>query len=195
MPNWCENDLVISVPYFNEKEKEQEEKAKEQLKKCIDYMTGEHEDGKEIKRIDFNKVIPYPDIFKSQDLVAREQNKKRNEAIEKGMPHEEAWNKYPSIKDGFNSGGYEWCVKEWGTKWNATDIEVEDETDTNYIIHFSTAWAPPLPVIKELGKKFPLLEFDLRYFEMGAGFNGLLRIEQGEITVEKEAEYFGNRGG
>ena len=42
---------------------------------------------------------------------------------------------------------------------------------------------------------FPNLEFDLRYFESGAEFNGILRIVNGEVAADRRGEYFGTRGG
>jgi hypothetical protein len=49
----------------------------------------------------------------------------------------------------------EHCTR-WGTKWNAYDINVENEWDggdcSEMEIHFDTAWAPPHPVIKKLNE-------------------------------------------
>lgn len=53
---------------------------------------------------------------------------------------------------------YEWCIKNWGTKWNACDSWVEDD-----IIHFDTAWSPPIPVLIALSKKYPNNEFYLEF--------------------------------
>lgn len=44
---------------------------------------------------------------------------------------------------------YEWCPKNWGTKWNAYEVTVEDNTIT-----FDTAWNDPEPIIKLLLDKF-----------------------------------------
>lgn len=46
---------------------------------------------------------------------------------------------------------YDWCVNNWGTKWNACETEIID-SDT---IEFSTAWSAPLPIIIELSKRHP----------------------------------------
>ena len=43
---------------------------------------------------------------------------------------------------------YEWCVKNWGTKWNADTLSVSDDE-----IIFNTAWSPSEPIIKELSSK------------------------------------------
>lgn len=44
---------------------------------------------------------------------------------------------------------YDWCPKNWGTKWNAYEVTVEDNTIT-----FDTAWNDPAPIIKLLLEKF-----------------------------------------
>lgn len=59
-------------------------------------------------------------------------------------------------KDGFNSGGCEWCVTHWGTKWPASDTCIDEgATDQKAVLHFSTTWSPPRPVIVAASAKFP----------------------------------------
>jgi hypothetical protein len=50
-------------------------------------------------------------------------------------------------RDGYNSGGYEWCCTTWGYKWPASDIEVRESPDT-LSYQFQTLWRPPTFVIK-----------------------------------------------
>ena len=38
---------------------------------------------------------------------------------------------------------YDWCVSNWGTKWEASLYGVSRENDNSIIISFDTAWAPP----------------------------------------------------
>ena len=42
---------------------------------------------------------------------------------------------------------YDWCVENWGTKWNACEVQVSD-----YTIEFSTAWAFAEPVMRKLAE-------------------------------------------
>lgn len=58
------------------------------LKKMIDLVKGEGKGN----NLDFNKIIPYP-----KEYADRDKNSDR-------------W-------EGFNNGGYNWCVQNWGTKW------------------------------------------------------------------------------
>ena len=48
---------------------------------------------------------------------------------------------------------YDWSIANWGTKWNATTISVDDDTEA---IEFDTAWSMPEPVFKAIAKHTPL---------------------------------------
>jgi hypothetical protein len=52
-------------------------------------------------------------------------------------------------------------VEHWWTKTNAYDVTVGELTDTKAVIEFTTAWAPPIPVITALSKKNPTLTMTL----------------------------------
>lgn len=49
------------------------------------------------------------------------------------------------------SSWYEWCIANWGTKWNAYTVKEEDVD----IITFETAWSSPDPVIRKLSEMYP----------------------------------------
>lgn len=103
---------------------------------------------------DFNVLIPYPDNFKVLDDKRRE--------LEKTVGLHEAF----KVKDGYNSGGYEWCIANWGTKWNAYDIGFDYEA-----VYFQTAWATPLPIWVEISKRFPELQVIIEYADEDRGNN------------------------
>lgn len=169
MPNWCECDLTVSGPAAR-------------LQEFLGFAKGDN------NGLDFNRFIPYPEKFRRLDEATRE--------WERDHPRGD-WRERP--KDGFNSGGYEWCWKHWGTKWNAGRVETDSlltwGEDGEVELHFSTAWSPPLPVIRKASEKYPELQFELRYFERGCGFNGLYRCRAGEVLDDESGPYFGNRGG
>lgn len=56
---------------------------------------------------------------------------------------------------------YEWRCKNWGTKWNASDVFWGE-----YDVSFSTAWSPVTKLIKKLAKKFPNVEMEY-YWDAG----------------------------
>lgn len=45
---------------------------------------------------------------------------------------------------------YQWCNREWGTKWNTHDTEVIHQSDTALVVRFDTAWSSPTPIFDEL---------------------------------------------
>jgi len=156
------------------------------------------EEGRKVSLVAGN-IIPYPDKFKTQDKMALEKSNELVEMRKKAGYREmsarkqETWNKLNKadsyyIKDGFNSGGYEWCVKNWGTKWGF--VEVSDcAFSRSHQFWFDTAWSPPVPLIRSLGEQFPKLTFSLRYSESGNCFRGKLVIKKG-VCITDESQYY-----
>lgn len=146
-----------------------------------EFAKGKNDDGTDNAIVTSN-FIPYPKKFEQQDTDAREYHKKHG------------WGK-DSPKDGFNSGGYNWCVKEWGSKWGISNAELVDDTKESLQYSFDSAWSPVRPVVTKMGELFPELEFRYTYFECGCQFNGQLIVEKGKVTSDEQARYFGDRGG
>ncbi|PWB71532.1 MAG: hypothetical protein C3F07_13930 [Anaerolineales bacterium] len=126
MPNWAENELTITGPDVNK------------ILETIRSQSGEDED---VRILDFNTIIPYPQIYRDMDKRAEEyreklhaianddpQRKQKLEALgaEYGVEPGAPW-----IKDGFNSGGYEWCCDFWQTKWNACHVHLTTRADSS----------------------------------------------------------------
>src|SRR5262245_11180350 len=96
MPNWCECDLRIEGPTAK-------------VEEFLEFAKGEE------SCLDFSRFIPYPEHFAELDRAAAEW-------AERNPPpwSEEAFKTRPT--DGYNQGGCEWCVRNWGTKWNACRV-------------------------------------------------------------------------
>ena len=62
---------------------------------------------------------------------------------------------------------YQWCIKHWGTKWNAYSVVAGKTDDREATIHFETAWSPPLPVLDELSKLYPKADLRLLWCDEG----------------------------
>jgi hypothetical protein len=67
---------------------------------------------------------------------------------------------------------YDWCVNEWGTKWDIGDgqgIQAWDEHEL--IVYFDSAWSPPVAAYE----KFMDLGFTVyaTYYEPGCAFAGI----------------------
>lgn len=189
MPNYCECDLRIDGPA------DEIERFKKHAEYNYKYysFTGKIEEGTTV--LSFNSFIPYPKKFTDLDEAAWRQN-----GILWAMPKLFAANVRHAagtfgIKDGFNQGGYEWCGQNWGTKWDAGSVVIDDTDWSDLMYKFETAWAPPKPVIQKMGEMFPALEFTLTYFECGMEFNGRMVMKNGELAEDVTGKYYGHRGG
>ena len=73
---------------------------------------------------------------------------------------------------------YDWCCENWGTKWNASDTYIIDDTE----IEFSTAWSCPVNIFKELSKQFSGVEIAVDFADEDIGSNcGKITFLNGEI--------------
>jgi len=117
MPNWAENDLTITGP---------------DVQKVLTAIRSESDEDARI--LDFNRIIPYPQQYKELDQRSNEYQEKFL-AIEKDDPDRQSKLEAlaaeygvepgaPWIKDGYNSGGYEWTCDHWATKWNAAHAKL-----------------------------------------------------------------------
>lgn len=146
MPNNVENWLTI-------------EGAEKHIKEVLTFIKSEN------SAFDFNELVPYPSVYQKLDDTA--------EAYEKANEGNETPSKWANRpKDGFNSGGMEWNVANWGTKWNAYSIkgplaDYSSESFSSAHIIFETAWSPPIPIMLALYNRFPNVSFTLSSFELG----------------------------
>lgn len=176
MPNHCENDLYVYGP-------------QDRLDEVVEFIKSEDSD------FDYNKIIPYPKKFTILDekfkLLAKQQgawNERFGFAV-KAVFDEDG----KQVMNGYMSGGYKWCIKNWGTKWNVYDIKFE-RRKKNLFYSWSSAWGPPTPVIDALAKKFPDLKFVHKYFERGMAFQGKNVYQDGDVK-RWTGGYSGKRGG
>jgi Ferredoxin-like domain in Api92-like protein len=91
-----------------------------------------------------------------------------------------------------NPDWFTWRFERWGTKWNARpssgDTIVAEKIPIGAEMWFDTAWGPPLPVVLELSKKFPELEFQL-YFVIEDNGEGSARFKNGETLCNDYADF------
>jgi len=101
-----------------------------------------------------------------------------------GTPEEIAnWHKESDAmiaECGFNNW-YDWTTKNWGTKWNAYDGEMDTPADGVISCSFQTAWALPDLVFKVMAKLYPNLNFFIETVEEGGWFAGTIDIVDGDI--------------
>lgn len=80
---------------------------------------------------------------------------------------------------------YNFQSDKWGTKWDACEAQLEDESSTHLTYRFDTAWSPPEPVFEAMVNQFPTLDFSF-WWEEEQGFGAELSGSGGELTLTKE---------
>ena len=148
MPNWCSSEVSIIA---------ENEEGTEELKQFIKDCFTEEEEGDEKPLLDFEKVIPYPDSAPPKYPQAIN--------IEEQMKH--------PFSKWYNDFGYDWCIENWGTKWNACEqvnVLGEEEID----LDFQTAWSPPQGIYKKIQTRLPNCSISWFYREDGMQLSGWL---------------------
>lgn len=101
---------------------------------------------------------------------------------------------------------YEWCVDHWGTKWDARNIDALELNNGALVLHFDSAWSPPIGIYAELHVRGVLVT--AAYAECGIGFVGIWQDgndqedrmpcdwidNEGEPRPHAIAEFFHARG-
>ena len=68
---------------------------------------------------------------------------------------------------------YDWCVNNWGTKWDIAEAFVGDDTEEDSIqFSFDTAWGPPIAAFRSWAEQDGRVTYRLTYMEPGMGFVG-----------------------
>ncbi len=143
MPNWCNNVIELA-----------------------------HEDPAMIARADkalregtfLNEFIPVPE---SLHIVAGRVGDDDNEAQKKLVEDTER-----NLKEHGYGNWYDYCVGEWGTKWDVGGDGIEPIVNGNTLTaSFDSAWSPPIQAYEKLLD----LGFEVRayYYEGGMNFAGI----------------------
>ena len=130
-----------------------------------------------------NEFIPVPESLKitAGFLGDGEEQKKLEEATARNIE-----------VHGYGNW-YDYCVNEWGTKWDiGGDDGMITETENGLILSFDSAWSPPVNAYEKL----MALGFSIRayYYEPGMGFAGIWDegddqfFEYGGLNSEQIAE-------
>lgn len=169
MADYCENVLFVQG-------------CKEELERFKEFA---HEGYSPLSE---NRFIPYPEKYRVLD----EQIGPILKLLSSGITVQTLRNIVK--KGGFNSGGYEWCCENWGTKWGLLDVRIGAESDNEVIYEFCTAWTPALPVIKKMGEMFPELKFVNHYHDEWWRFKGTFSMENGRCVEDSfdEQTFSGN---
>ena len=145
MPNWCYNRISVYA--------DGTEQVK-QLQEIHDIFE---------KDDPFNQILPIPD-FKNIPNAKGELPVLRRELNKDGSVFYETYD-FPDGKN--DDRWYHWCIANWGTKWELSELDIEYDDSEQLNLTFSTAWSPPEGVVEKLREKYPDLSFTCFYDEPG----------------------------
>jgi hypothetical protein len=131
--------------------------------------------------MDFNKVIPMPESLNIEDSSLGEIGMKywlsKSTAVKERFDRLSDTDKEKALELGKkyihnkkrygHTTWYGWARDNWGTKWNAYNINTWDGNT----IEWNTAWSGSEAIIEKLVELFPDLEFDYWYDDEDAGYN------------------------
>jgi hypothetical protein len=190
MPNYCRNELHFYVSDYNDDSIPEPVRIR-QILECIretderfqtriqelrasdrKHKSRRYYETKDILApsvLDFNSLFPYPEKFRQMDtdhaLLSQEEYAKKYPDAN----HNILGTKTDFYHDGYNSGGYQWCVDHWGTKWNAS---ASVYVPMHKAVYFDTAWSPVFQIVSEIHKRFPDVMMEYEYYEKGMGVIG-----------------------
>lgn len=165
MPNHITNKLRL-------------EGSPENIKKVWDYIKGEEEG----QYIDFRKIATPPNyIFMGGLDLDMAEIFKSNKKESGFMTETDSW--------------ASWCVRYWGTKWNAYGLDKSRNTENT--IYFQTAWSGIPRIVALLSEQFPNVDFFYSYadedFASNTGFLNIFsrdRLNEYVVLDDKSKEAF-----
>lgn len=150
---------------------------------CYNSLYLKHEDPLMIERIKqaakketlFNEFIPVPEDLLNTVSGYLGNTVEQAALVEKQQANIQKYG-YPTW--------YEFCISNWGTKWDCGTVEINEVGDRTHL-SFETAWVPPVGFygkLVELG--FTVVGY---YYEPGCSFCGM--FDDGEDICYDIAEY------
>lgn len=154
MPNWCDNTLHIT------------HENPEMMKKVIDAWNS----GSPLQTM---RPCPQELYDTYAGSSADEEKQKENERKEKA-----------NIKKYGFENWYDWCLANWGTKWDIDTLRSNNDYNTCFEECFMSAWSPPIAFYEYLSS----LGYKVKasYFESGMGFCGNWSSEYGDDFYQIE---------
>jgi hypothetical protein len=83
------------------------------------------------------------------------------------------------LKEIGHDSWYDWSIENWGTKWPACEVRIDDAglEGGSIEIAFRTAWSAPLPIFNKMHKMFPHLSFHCQWRNEDDGWQELFTLE------------------
>jgi hypothetical protein len=91
----------------------------------------------------------------------------------------------PENLDAYENDWYDWNIKNWGVKWDASDVYFEDWGGNELAYDFETPWGVPTGAYDAMAYQYPTLNFSVRFLEE-QGWGGEIEGYAGTTYIVKE---------
>lgn len=163
--------IAIAVKHMSEEEKENVfNHISDKFKQTISNMSDELEQKLEA---DFAEWVKKDFVVEQYDYLG------------KGIDTLEKLGKQ-YLDNYFNTGcleWYDWCLKNWGTKWNPDDTYLDKCNGGILKMTICTAWSSPMAFFEKLVNKYDIHSINVKYADENVGYNC------GEYAFSKEEGY------
>ena len=183
MPNWCQNRLKITAP------------SEEALDKALSVLTNDE------GHLDYNTLTPMPPEIDPEQVGCNLTNslaKKAyhdiyNEGVAADSDHghdEESVKQAHLIHQAKEATGYanwyDWCLANWGTKWNASGAELKPTLlgDDVLEVEWSSPWGMPVYWLEALIEAIPESEIEVFAEEHAMGWWAEVFSDAGVATYD-----------
>lgn len=202
MPNYCENTIVVTGKAIRIKELDDKFRGAHEVFEGGTSSCNKDEVDEEV----FKKNLAYRIVKMNNPYLTKEAQENLVEINYISKVETERGYSFsciiPCTADDYLSGWYNWRIKNWGTKWDIDETELDMpglhlldkalEENPNEVVeimyNFDTAWSPCEPVVIAMAKQFPDLKFVHEYREDGCCFAGVVTYENGECVENLESD-------
>lgn len=160
MPNWCDNTITITGD-------------DDELVRLWEIIRPEGE----VKHVHLTNAFPCPEELKNTVSGFLPEND----------PGYATWREQQEsnrVKYG-HADWYDWCVANWGTKWEP-DFDLVDDDIGRMVLRGDSAWSPPIELVQEVSRRYRLT-FRMVWSELGCDFVGAAVIRNGEVHTSSGA--------
>ena len=171
MPNWVDNSLTVSgsderVSAFVK------QAGTTHIAKYTDFSTGEFAMKEEQVETEFS----FWNFVRPDDSILDQYwgDEPRKTSLADAMRHD-------------TNHWYDWNIRNWGCKWDASEVDVPEKSDGYVQYTFQTPWGPPEEFFTAITEQFPDLTFCLEYIEE-QGWGGELTGVDGEVSQTNQWE-------
>jgi len=162
MPNWVTNEVKFTG-------------KKEHVAALLEFVKSEDRD------FDFNKIAPIPKELENTQaptkIISQKEYDEQEQRLAKGelTEQEKNWGISRGLTQELSDeylkrfgadNWYSWQNSNWGTKWNACEAYVSEDS-----VSFQTAWSTPEPIFEALSMLFPEVVISIRFSDEDFGHN------------------------